>query len=209
MFDKIEALRVEAEKSKQQVLVALDQVKAEQEKTAAALGKANKLIDAFYFYDEKFALAFKDANYYFIDKNGDPVTKLGQWETAEQFDGRGYAKVKKRGDNANYLLDTLGNRYKVAYQINELGPEITALDLSDKQLTQIPEAVFQQAQLKVLLLNNNNLASLPIEIGRLSNLTCLDLFSNLTVRQSAMEICSLDLDNCGYPTGALKNLPWT
>ncbi|MBK8968417.1 MAG: hypothetical protein IPM36_17485 [Lewinellaceae bacterium] len=83
VFDKIEALR-EAQD-------ALGQVKEEQGKTKAALAetekarlqadsalaKANKLVNAFYFYKDRFALAYKDNEYYFIDKNGDPVRRLG------------------------------------------------------------------------------------------------------------------------------------
>jgi len=76
VFDKIEALRKEAEEAKEQAQTALAQVNKEQQKTKAALAetdkarlradsslqKANKLVNAFYFYDSKFALAYGNKN---------------------------------------------------------------------------------------------------------------------------------------------------
>lgn len=175
-FDAIEALRQEAEQASRLAQDALAQVKVEQRRTESALDQANKLISAFYFYADRFALAFKENEFYFLDKNGDPVTKLGKWEKAEQFDRRGFAKVENNA--LSYLLDTLGNAYRVAYEIQDLGPEVQALDLFAKRLGQIPEKVFQQSQLEILLVENNWLKSLPKGIGLFPNLTTLDLSSN-------------------------------
>ncbi|MCB0534108.1 MAG: hypothetical protein KDD14_18035, partial [Saprospiraceae bacterium] len=136
VFDKIEALRMEADKAKRQA--------------EAALAKANKLINAFYFYGYRFALAFKDEKFYFIDKNGDPVEKLGEWEKAEQFDWDGLAKIKKRDDAATYLLDTFGITYRVVHAVEDLKPDVEALDLTNRGFEQIPEEVFQHSQLKIL-----------------------------------------------------------
>ncbi|MBX2927797.1 MAG: leucine-rich repeat domain-containing protein [Saprospiraceae bacterium] len=176
------ALRQRDEAVKQNAIV--EQARAE---TQTALNHAEKLINAFYFYDDKFALAYDEKGedwrllFYFIDKNGEPVEKLGQWIQAEQFDDRGYAKVKKEekdGRLVNYLLDTLGQTYRVAYNIKDIGPEIRALDLSEQELAKIPEAVYSNIGLEILLLNNNKLSSLPPEIGQLDKLGKLDLSDN-------------------------------
>ncbi len=75
-----------------------NRLEEEKHKTDSAFTKAQKLIDAFYFYDDKFALAFGDKQgfgneFYFIDKKGDVIEKLGYWEKAEQFDYDGWSKV--------------------------------------------------------------------------------------------------------------------
>ncbi|MCB0531778.1 MAG: leucine-rich repeat domain-containing protein [Saprospiraceae bacterium] len=215
-FDKIEALRVEAEATKQQVQVALDQVRAEQGKTVealaqvkeeqvkttAALEKANKLINAFYFYDNKFALAFKNGLFYFIDKNGDPVYKLGQWGRAEQFDEFGFAKVHRLfGDTIvtfnqetyeeilnyswyseitpeRYLIDTTGEKFLLATSLDDLNKEIEAVDFRSKKLDRLPETIGHSTKISRLLLSYNKLTSLPEQIGELKNLTFLYLSDN-------------------------------
>lgn len=158
---------------------------AERQKAIAekALMRAETLINAFYFYADRFALAYgakgrDDANvFYFIDQNGDEVAKLGKWELAEQFNWLGFAKVKRKvGDSVeDCLLDTLGNVYPVAFDVNRLRRGITALDLSGKNITSIPELVFQYPELEILLLENDRLISLPPEIGTLVNLKVLNL----------------------------------
>ncbi|MBC7777963.1 MAG: leucine-rich repeat domain-containing protein [Phycisphaerae bacterium] len=170
-----------AEKAKtQQALAETEKAKNEAQ---TALQKADKLIKAFYFYADRFALAYGEKNganaFYFIDKNGDEVPKLGQWKKAEQFDFRGFAKVKKQGkEEGDFLLDTMGNAYPAAFDIKDLKPEIRALDLSGKKLTEVPEEVFQYLQLEVLSLNTNSLDSLSAQIGELKNLKYLDLSLN-------------------------------
>ncbi|TAK43020.1 MAG: ATP-binding protein [Saprospiraceae bacterium] len=116
------------------------------------LQKAEKLINAFYFYEDRFALAHNETGeddfevYYFIDKNGDEVTNLGKWEEAELFKFPGFAKVTKmvNYELMNYLLDTMGNTYRVTYDIRKLDAEITALDLFGNELTGIPSLDFSQ-----------------------------------------------------------------
>ncbi|MFN0214818.1 MAG: leucine-rich repeat domain-containing protein [Saprospiraceae bacterium] len=171
-----------AKAEKQKTQQALAETEKAKNEAQTALKQANKLIKAFYFYAGRFALAYGEKKYgkvfYFIDKNGDEVPKLGQWEKAEQFDDRGFAKVKKQGEVGDFLLDTLGNAYPVAYDIKDLKPEIRILDLSGKALTEIPAEVFQYQQLEFLLLSNNNLDSLPAQIGELKHLTIMDLGAN-------------------------------
>ena len=104
LFESIDKLRKEADQQRQIAQTALQ--------------KAQKLIDAFYFYEDKFALAYGklDLNnvFYFIDKNGDEITKLGQWTKAEQFNDVGFAKVENLYC-PKCVLDTSGNTYTVAY----------------------------------------------------------------------------------------------
>ena len=202
LFQRINKLREEAETAKQEAVEAKAQ-------TQAALGKANKLIDAFYFYANRFALAYVEKDFkeffYFIDKNGDEVKKLGQWEKAEQFDDSGFAKVVD-DKSVNYLMDTTGQTYRVAYRLEDLYAAITALDLRKLPFDAFPKAVLKHPQLEVLLLDGehrkeNNFTSLPAgikslfrlrvlslgycqiqslpsEIGQLNNLTSLNLYEN-------------------------------
>jgi len=209
-----EIARKEAETTKS-VLADLEIQKA---LTDSALQKAEKLINAFYFYGDRFALAFKDDNFYFIDKNGDPVEKLGEYEKAEQFDETGFAKVIDQSNG--YLLDTFGIAYSVAFTRADLKSDITALDLRSQQIKNFPIEVLQYEQLKVLILNREydkkskltlphniekltqlkslqlaycQLSSLPVEIGQLKNLQSLDLGGN-------------ELSNLPAEIGQLKNL---
>lgn len=150
--------------------------------------------NAVYFYDNKFALTSNYIDFYFIDKNGNEVEKLGRWQKAEQFDYyMGYAKVEN--DNKTYLLDTLGESYRVAYDIKDLHPGITALDLSNKGLDSLPSQVGQHSPLQVLLLNNNQLSTLPDEITQLKNLRLLYLTGNPITETEIFKIKKL-LPNC-------------
>ncbi|MEM1168484.1 MAG: COR domain-containing protein, partial [Cyanobacteria bacterium P01_H01_bin.35] len=55
---------------------------------------------------------------------------------------------------------------------------LTSLDLSNNQLTSLPESISQLSNLTELSLNSNQLTSLPESISKLSNLTELSLNSN-------------------------------
>jgi Leucine-rich repeat (LRR) protein len=201
------------------------QAQKAEEATQTALKKANTLVDAFYFYEGRFALAYgeKDSKnvFYFIDKNGREVKKLGQWEKAEQFEWNGFAKVKKKDGNGvlqDYLLDTLGQPYRVAYSIKDLNENTTALDLSAQYLTKIPDVVFKKVKLRVLLLQNNQLSSLPALVSNLKNLSYLDLsenkLSSLPKELGGLKNLSyLDLSGNGLSSlpkelGGLKNLSY-
>ena len=77
----------------------------------AAGHEANKLINAFYFAYDRFAVAYgeqadslentKKMVFYFINKNGNPVKKLGVWDKVEQFDEyTDLAKVERNDKKA-------------------------------------------------------------------------------------------------------------
>jgi Leucine-rich repeat (LRR) protein len=206
----------EAEKAKK----ALAESEKQKQIATENLQKANKLINAFYFAYDRFALAFKDRRFYFIDKNGDKVEKLGEWEKAEQFEYSGFAKVKKKENEKllDFLLDTLGNSYRVAYKITDLSPEIKALDLTGTKLDSFPTEILAYTQLAVLILNETYLKTLPTEIGKLQNLKNLQLYScQLTSLPTQLgelkNLTELDLSSnplTSLPTqiGELKDLTW-
>jgi Leucine-rich repeat (LRR) protein len=236
LFNKIEKLRQDAELAKNQAIKEKQRAKKAEAETKTALAKAQKLTDAFYFYDDKFALAYKDKRFYFMDKNGDKVGKLGEWVSALQFNefwGRKiFATVSEY--NGEYLLDTLGNRLKLAYKIEDLNnnkdinalylslvdfpteifnyPQLNLLtitgksDTSNHTLTQI-EGIKKLKNLKYLDLGGLQIKNLPPEIGQLSELISLALFSSdIEYLPSEMgqlkKLIRLDLSN-----NRLKSLP--
>jgi hypothetical protein len=195
VFDRIETLRAETEHAKI--------------KTQEALSRAEKLIDAFYFYQGSFALAFKNNKFYFINKSGDKVDKLEEWESAEQFSESGFAKVKKTelGKLQDYIIDTFGHKYLVAYNINDFDSSKEALSLLLKEGDSLTISTLAQNSLRVLILNKDywnhkfnisnlmekicqiknlenlqlnhfDIVSLPIQIGDLKNLAYLNLAYN-------------------------------
>lgn len=215
-FDKIEGLKKEAE-------TAFKEAKKSKEETQIALNKANRLINAFYFYEDKYALAYgdmfnadEDEYFYFIDKNGTPALHLRGWERAEQFDSRGFSKVKTDYNDdfeGDCLLDISGRVYRVAYHVDSLNDDITALDLSGQNLMQIPTKVFEYDSLKVLLLDNNKLDSISDSLSMLKKLIVLNLGSNsLTVLPAALsqlenlEILDLSNNDIKSPISAIADL---
>jgi len=188
----------------EKLVTAIDQLKNEKEKQKQiadnGLQKANKIVSTFYFAYDRFALAFKDREFYFIDKNGDKVDKLGAWEKAEQFGeySNGFTKVGRMKEE--YYLDTLGNSYRVAYALKDLSTEIKALDLTGTQLDSFPSEILAHSQLEILILNGNllelnNFKTLPAEITNLDNLKYLSL-----------SYCQLD--RLPAQVEELKNLTW-
>lgn len=93
----------------------------------------------------------------------------------------------------------------------------TILDLSEKNLTNVPSYVFDRTELTTLDLSNNNLSgSLPSEIRKLQNLTVLDLSGNKFTGVPAeigqlqkLEVLNLSnnlLTGLPYELGNLQNL---
>lgn len=139
-----------AEKAEVATQIALGQVEKEKQTAITAEKKATAVLDKIYFYDNKFGLAYsKDSSRYgFIDKH---LTKKidFKYEEALSFDYLGFAKVKR--DKIYYLIDTLGNEYKLATDENQLDSTITALDLRNKNLETLPLSILKYPNLKILL----------------------------------------------------------
>lgn len=212
--DDLDAL---IKKTQDQWVAALDQAinasKTAQQKTAAALAKAdsaltlaNNIIDAFYFYKDSFALAYKNNYYGFIDKQGKAVIDY-QYQEALPFDNTGYARVKRSG--TTYLIDTKGVEYRLATEVNQLYSNVVALDLRDRGLDTFPMPIVENPQLKILFLFGNRLTSLPEEFGKLTNLQTLYLSTNqlTSLPESIGKLDSLHTLDVSY--NHLRSLPAT
>jgi len=206
-------------KTQDQWVAALDQAvnnaKSAQKKTAAALTKAdsalalaNNIIDAFYFYKDSFALAYKNNYYGFIDKKGKAVIDY-KYNEALPFDNTGYARVKRT--DISYLIDTKGVEYRLATELNQLDSNVVALDLRDRRLDTFPMIITENPQLKILLLSRNRLAGLPAEFGQLDQLQYLDLSVNqlTSLPESIGELDSLRVLDLSYSDMKLKSVPAT
>jgi hypothetical protein len=86
----------------------------EQQKKDSIFKINARLVDAFYFYQGKYALAFKNQQFYFVNQQGYPIKKLGYWDDAKQFDHQlgGLAEVQL-ADSTLYL-DTTGIVYHLS-----------------------------------------------------------------------------------------------
>ena len=83
----------------------------------------------------------------------------------------------------------------------------TSLDLSEMQLTELPEEIYQLVQLETLDLSNNRLRILPREIGQLTQLKSLFLRNNY-LSNLPEEIGQLiQLENLYLRNNSLETLP--
>jgi hypothetical protein len=131
--DSVRAENAEKETITYSLIVT--QAIADKNKAVADKDKAEQRLEkikAVLYYDNKIALAsMQDKNqqtfYFFINENGDEITKLERWDKAEQFGVNyfGYAKVIRKGKL--YLIDTLGNKESYSRDVRDITP---ALDLS-------------------------------------------------------------------------------
>lgn len=175
--------------------------------------KANKLVDAFYFYDGKLALASKKVKYTlrygFINKDANVVIDY-KYSQADQFDDSGFAKVKKEDDNGNkvsYFIDTAGTEYKAAYKLNDLNSQVVAFDMDGQALPAFPQKVVMNPQLQILNLNNNSITTIPGGIGNLKKLKSLSLSEN-NINAMPAEIAQLSsLEKLDLSNNNLKSLP--
>jgi Leucine-rich repeat (LRR) protein len=208
IFDAIEKQKIDAQNSAEQATM-------ERKKATNAEKKALDVVNQIYFYKDRFGLSYdKDAAYGegafgFIDKNQKIKIDFIYLE-ATPFDAHtGYAKVKRSDYKSDglvtFLIDTLGNEYKLATQLRELEPKdtsITALDLSNTKLKTLPPSVYQQKQLKILLLCDNNLLYLSDSLSALTNLVTLfvdgnDSLMNIFIDfRNLTKLQNLDLGKC-------------
>jgi hypothetical protein len=161
--------------------------------------RVKSVINNIYFYQNRFGLAYNDTTntYGFIDKDLNQKIEF-KYKEALPFDYTGYAKVKSK-DNIYFLIDTLGIEYRLANDIDQLNSKVSALDLRNKILTSIPKVVFENKQLKILLLNQNRLTGID-GIEGLRKLEYLDLHGNLISKVSLkigslLKLNTLDLSN--------------
>jgi 23S rRNA maturation mini-RNase III len=93
--------------------------KVSEKEAIAAEKKSRKIISAMDFYQKRFALAFKDGKYGFIDQDGDIVIDY-EYAKGEPFNAEtGYAEMGKSEEklgeivNTKYLIEISGNRYQL------------------------------------------------------------------------------------------------
>lgn len=119
-----------------------------------AIETNQKLADAIYFYDDKYALAFKNERFYFIDKLGNPAINSEKYTYAEQFDNFGLAKVRKLDYKKNYYyaIDTNGNEFRLATNLKELKEigNLQAIHLSIGSWKEIPKKIYDKRNIEVL-----------------------------------------------------------
>ena len=181
VFTKVNNLRKEAEEARKEAEIQKTEAESAKIETEKALQQANKLINAFYFYDDKFALAYgpreSENVFYYIDKNGDAIERLGYWKEAKQFTYEGVAETTN-DKNVMYLLDTLGMTYTYSDKSAALDTNIQALNLSNQRLSNLPVERDSIININYLNLRNNDLKEFPVEINNLPNLRWLNLFNN-------------------------------
>ncbi|MFK7947268.1 MAG: leucine-rich repeat domain-containing protein [Saprospiraceae bacterium] len=174
------------------------QLQTEQYKTTSTLSQIdsinqvqNRLTDAYYFYDDKFALAYKNGKFGFIDKQGNEIIDY-QFDVAEQFDELGYAavKIKIQNQNLDYLLDTTGTYYKVVHQSSKLNESTSAFYPSSGSFDVFPSNLTMYNQLNVIIFHENNIRSIPSDIQNFTDLEILSL-TNCNVETVTYEVGSL------------------
>jgi hypothetical protein len=146
----------------------------------AQVAKCEKLINAFYFYDQKFALACGLVNgvlrYYYINREGEMIDRFKVWNTATPFGQHGFAIVDN--GNGENILDTSGVEYRLAKTAKELTGSKNALYITDGEMKRFSSTIFLNPQIRVLVLPNCGIRSVPGSIGRLRNLKVFDVGSN-------------------------------
>ncbi len=162
------------------------------------------------FFNGRYAFAAQWLNselYNLIDAN---LRRLNNYDFTEATPFSiytGYATVRPYGAKTYALADTFGQQFPLATRVDELNPAITALDLHFQNPHAVPEAVWKQRQLKVLILVGNTLQVLPPQIGQLDSLEDLDL------RATGLKSLPPEIGQCAgleelYLTGnPLKQLP--
>jgi len=165
-------------------------IEAEKKKRDAieANEKAQKIINAFYFYDNKFALAYNGARYGFIDKLGN-IKIPYYYQDASPFKMQtGFASVTR--ENINYLIDTSCTEYMLAEDVDKLSSAVFAIDLSNQEKNEIDSEIFNYQQVKILILHTNQIRKVGPDIKKLSNVFFIDLRWN-DLRSLPAEIGSL------------------
>jgi len=88
-----------------------------------------------------------------------------------------------------YLVDDHQNRYLLAQSLDDLHPEVTALDVSNQGFKVFPREILAHSQLQILIMENNAIEDLPVAIDQLQQLKYLDVTNN------ALEVLPSSLGN--------------
>ncbi|MGH1339628.1 MAG: leucine-rich repeat domain-containing protein [Aureispira sp.] len=110
------------------IIIGLFAISSQHQKNIAeqASQKNQKILDAMDFYEDQYALAFKNEKYGFIDKQGNTTVDF-EYDKGEPFDPEtGFAKmeidmeVKGTSKSLKYLIDTSRNKYRLIKIVEEL-----------------------------------------------------------------------------------------
>lgn len=187
--------------------------------------KLAKAFKSIYFYADRFALSTDGNKYYYTDKNGDKVEKLGDWDQAEQFNKTGYARVQKleivyiknkkqSSDEEDTLLsgftDALEftglDQKRVDYIIDTTGNfYTTSYEIKDIDLN-VKSVYLADKQLEIIpssVFKNKNLEVLILANNNLTNLPKeIGDLKNLTV----LDLSGNNLTSLPKEIGQLENL---
>ena len=193
------------EKARQELSEVNQELSQQQVLTQSALEKAERLVNAFHFYDDKYALAStirKDSlKYFFIDKEGKKISSLGEWDHVTSFNNYGFTLAYLKDDM--FYLDTskiapISKEHESLYRnLYQYGDSLYIKDPSQLKLLEADLQFYSKAiktlvlrtnelpknfdlfyNLTVLNLQYNQLNALPDNFGYLNNLTELDLANN-------------------------------
>ena len=224
LFTQIDNQRKEAEKAKKKIETTLRLLKKEKKNAEVAQKAATdaleqvdeehkrnkKIVDAFYFHEGKFALAYKNGRYGFIDRNGDPSIPYHYSEASPFSPVTGYAKVKKSG--VPYLLDVNQREYTFAEDlatIKNRQRRVQAFEYNNRRSGAFPLPVLAKTELQILLYLSNDLEELPEDIDRLQRLQEVNLSDNL-LRNLPERFCNLkNLQRLRINRNKLGSLPST
>lgn len=192
------------------------------------LAIAERLIDAFYFYKNKYALVVKPGYSYFIDKNGTKIDKFGIWSTAEQFNKNGLSKVTKvKADTTitfdsalveeevsikvkeiqHFAIDTLGNKYRLAISLAQFDDSTEVVDFSDRRIEEIQKIDFQNSIVKLVFFENMDLNIFPKNILYSKSIEELDLSKNKIETLPTSISNSSKITHLNLSQNEIKSLP--
>ena len=153
---------------------ALKKIAETNNTTDSIIKSRDSIINKLFFYNDSLGLAKEGNRYGFIDKEGMSLIDF-KYQNATAFDTlNGFAEVKRL--DTLYLIDKMGNEYRLAYSVDSLDTLKSALDLRNKKLDSFPEIIFTYKHLKVLFLEGNSIDSIPFEkINKTFELNYFDL----------------------------------
>lgn len=146
----------------------------EKVRTENALGLAETMINSLYFYRDSFAVARNEDAYGFINKKGEILIEH-KYEEAQPFGEIGYARVMRNGKA--FFLNTKGEEFEFVTELKELTNKMS-LDYSNRRVSRLPNQIFKDTAIKILLLSNNKISKLPPKIELLSEIATVDLSDN-------------------------------
>jgi Leucine rich repeat/WG containing repeat len=132
--------------------------------------KNQKLLNAFYFYDDSLAVACRDGKFGFVDKEGELKIPY-KYEKANNFYFPGFAEIQR---NSNlYFVDPRGDEYSLARSNSEIEVYTKAVMIQNGRLRYLPQKSYETVDLRVLMLDGNRIKWLPSDIGRFRQLEVL------------------------------------